>query len=152
MLCCTDQEYTSGAGGKICFPAWCSCLRKRLSSRNEGLVTSSLRGPSHDSCRYSISNASRSFCSGLSFSTHFALSNLVVGADAEAAGAAAESLALLNIEAVGVAAAFVAIAAVVVAEVDDCDGIGDVSSFTVDGEEGGAADDEGAEELEAEVT
>ena len=108
-------------------------------------MTSSFNGPSHDSCRYSISSANSSFCSGLSFSTHFALSNLFAGAEADAAGGAAgaESFALLKMEAVWV---------VVAVEATDCDGIGDVSSFAVDGEEGGAEDASGAEELEVGAT
>ena len=55
-----------------------------MSSRNFLLRISSLSCDSQLSCRVSISSASKSFCSGVSFSSHFALSNLVNGAFAGA--------------------------------------------------------------------
>ncbi len=56
-------------------PAWEETLSchwpppsaKHLRLRNSGVVTSSLRWASHDSCNVSISSLSSSFCSSLSF-------------------------------------------------------------------------------------
>ena len=111
-------------------------------------MTSSLRGPSQDSCRYSISKVKRSFCSALSFSTHFALSNLIAAAGAEAPGAVLDSFALSNIEAAGI----VVFVAGVVAETDVCDGTEAPSFCTVGEEEGGVVDVGAAGEVEAEAT
>ena len=119
-----------------------------MSSRNEGLVTSSFKWPSHDSCRCSISSARRSLCSGLRFSTHFPLSNFFAGADAEAVEPTADSGFVLKIEAFGGAA----IVAGDVAETDVCECRDDVSSLSV-GEDGGCAEDDGgSEEVEAAAT
>lgn len=86
----TDHEYTSAAGGKIFFPLSCSFFRKRFKSRKSFVTTSSFSWDSQLSSREAISSASRSFCSGVSVSTHFALSNFANGAaDAARDGAAA---------------------------------------------------------------
>lgn len=92
------HEYTSAAGGNIFFPASCSFFRKRFRSRNSLLSTSSFNCASQLSSNDWISNASRSFCSGVSFSTHFSLSNL----GPFAAGAEVAALALANTGAVAV--------------------------------------------------
>ena len=84
----THQEYTSAAGGKIFFPLSCSFFRKRFRSRKSFVTISSFNCDSHVSSNDAISNASKSFCSGVSFSTHFPLSNL--GSGAAFASAAAE--------------------------------------------------------------
>ena len=81
----TYHEYTSAAGGNIFFPLSCSFLRKRFKSRKSLVTTSSFNWASQLSSSDAISNASRSFCSGVSFSTHFALSNFGNGA-ADSAG------------------------------------------------------------------
>ena len=90
----THHEYTSAAGGKIFFPLSCSLFRKRFSSRKSFVTISSFNWDSHVSSKDAISSASRSFCSGVSFSTHFPLSNLGNGAvfasDAAAGAAAAD--------------------------------------------------------------
>ncbi len=52
------------------------------------------------SCNDWISNASKSFCSGVSFSIHFALSKIGAGAAAIAGGAALEAMAVVVVEAV----------------------------------------------------
>ena len=52
------------------------------------MTISSFNWDSHVSSRDAISSASRSFCSGVSFSTHFPLSNL--GSGAAFASAAAD--------------------------------------------------------------
>lgn len=84
------QEYTSAAGGKIFFPLSCSLFRKRFRSRKSLVTTSSFSWDSQLSSSDAISKASRSFCSGVSFSTHFALSNFGMdAADAAGEGAAA---------------------------------------------------------------
>ncbi len=78
------HEYTSAAGGKIFFPASCSFLRKRFSSKKSLESTSSFNCASQLSSNDWISKANKSFCSGVSFSTHFALSNLgTVAVEAE---------------------------------------------------------------------
>ena len=87
----THQEYTSAAGGKIFFPLSCSFFRKRFRSRKSFVTISSFNCDSHVSSKDAISSASRSFCSGVSFSTHFPLSNL--GSGAAFASAAAEGAA-----------------------------------------------------------
>ncbi len=74
------HEYTSGAGGKIFCPPICSLLRNRFKARKSLLRSSSFRCASQLSSSVSISRARRSLCSGVSFSTHFALSNLGAGA------------------------------------------------------------------------
>lgn len=94
------QEYTSDAGGKIFFPLSCSFFRKRFSSRKSLLTTSSLSCASQLSSSDWISKARRSFCSGVSFSIHFSLSNF--RAEAAAADGAPASL-VLNMDAVVVA-------------------------------------------------
>lgn len=85
----TYQEYTSAAGGKIFFPLSCSFLRKRFKSRKSFVTISSFSCDSQLSSREAISSASKSFCSGVSFSTHFPLSNFANGAAASAGGGAA---------------------------------------------------------------
>lgn len=85
----TYHEYTSAAGGKIFFPLSCSFFRKRFKSRNSFVTISSFNWDSQVSSNEVISSASKSFCSGVSFSTHFALSNLGNGAAASAGGGAA---------------------------------------------------------------
>lgn len=85
----THHEYTSAAGGKIFFPLSCSFFRKRFSSRKSFVTISSFNWDSQVSSKDAISNASRSFCSDVSFSTHFPLSNLGSGAAASAGGGAA---------------------------------------------------------------
>ena len=77
------HEYTSAAGGKIFFPASCSFLRKRFNSKKSLLSKSSFNCANQLSSNDWISKASKSFCSGVSFSTHFALSNLGTGVEAE---------------------------------------------------------------------
>ena len=84
----TDHEYTSWAGGKIVLPASCSAFRKRLRARKSLVRISSFNCASHESSSVAISKARRSFCSWLSFSTHFALSNLAGGAAVVEASAA----------------------------------------------------------------
>ena len=84
----THHEYTSAAGGKIFFPLSCSFFRKRFRSRKSFVTISSFNCDSHVSSNDAISNASRSFCSGVSFSTHFPLSNLGKGAAFASAAAA----------------------------------------------------------------
>lgn len=64
------------------FPASLSRFRKRFSSRNSFVRTSSFSAASHVSWSEWISKASRSFCSWESFSTHAFLSNFCVGVDA----------------------------------------------------------------------
>ena len=54
-----------------------------MSSKKSLLSTSSFNCASQVSSKDSISNANNSFCSGVSFSTHFALSNLGAGVEAE---------------------------------------------------------------------
>ena len=85
----THHEYTSAAGGKIFFPFSCSFFRKRFRSRKSFVTISSFNWDSQVSSNDAISSASRSFCSGVSFSTHFPLSNLGNGAAASAGGGAA---------------------------------------------------------------
>ena len=77
------HEYTSAAGGKIFFPASCSFLRKRFSSKKSLLSRSSFNCANQLSSNDWISKANKSFCSVVSFSTHFALSNLGKGVEAE---------------------------------------------------------------------
>ena len=77
------HEYTSAAGGKIFFPASCSFLRKRFSSKKSLLSRSSFSCANQLSSNDWISKANKFFCSGVSFSTHFALSNLGTGVEAE---------------------------------------------------------------------
>lgn len=89
MVCLTYHEYTSAAGGKIFLPLSCSFFKKRFSSRNSFVTISSFNWDNQVSSKEVISSASRSFCSDVSFSTHFALSNLGNGAVASAAGGAA---------------------------------------------------------------
>lgn len=99
----TYHEYTSAAGGKIFLPLSCSFFRKRFKSRNSFVTISSFNWDSQVSSKEAISSASKSFCSGVSFSTHFALSNLGNGAaaSAAAAGRAAAAAADVKIDAVG---------------------------------------------------
>ena len=117
----TYHEYTSAAGGKIFFPLSCSFFRKRFKSRNSFVTISSFNWDSQVSSNEVISSASKSFCSGVSFSTHFALSNLGNGAAASAG--------------VGAAAADVKMDAVV-AVVDAVDFCEESSRTVVGGEEG----------------
>lgn len=88
------------------------------------MTISSFNWDSQVSSKEAISSASKSFCSGVSFSTHFALSNLGKGAAASAAGGG------------GAAAADVKMAAVADA-VDFCE----ESSITVAGGEEGTVEE-----------
>lgn len=124
MWLLTYHEYTSAAGGKIFLPLSCSFFRKRFKSRNSFVTISSFNWDSQVSSKEAISSASKSFCSGVSFSTHFALSNLGNGAAASAAGGG------------GAAAADVKMAAVADA-VDFCE----ESSRTVAGGEEGTVEE-----------
>ena len=117
----TYHEYTSAAGGKIFFPLSCSFFRKRFKSRKSFVITSSFSWDSQLSSKEAISSASKSFCSGVSFSTHFALSNLGTGA----AGSAEDEAAAVEVN----------MDAVVVAAVDSVR-FGEASSMTVPGEDG----------------
>ena len=85
------------------------------------MITSSFSWDSQLSSREAISSASRSFCSGVSFSTHFALSNLGTGA----VGSAEDEAAAVEVK----------MDAVVVAAVDSVR-FGEASSITVPGEDG----------------
>jgi hypothetical protein len=60
-----------------------SLLRKRLRLRKLGVNISSFRCASQLSSSVSISSFSNVLCSGVSFATHFALSNLGVAGDVE---------------------------------------------------------------------
>src|SRR5438046_2979074 len=72
----------SASGGNTVFPLLFSRCRNRLSSRNPSDKISSFRCASQLSCSVSISSFSSSFCSGVSFSTHLALSNFGVATGA----------------------------------------------------------------------
>ena len=118
----THHEYTSAAGGKIFFPLSCSFFRKRFRSRKSFVTISSFNWDSHVSSRDAISSASRSFCSGVSFSTHFPLSNFGSGAAFASATDGAAAGADVKMDAV-----------VVVADAVD---FWEESSTSVEGEEG----------------
>lgn len=91
-----------------------------MRSKKSLLTTSSFNCASQLSSKDWISNANKSFCSGVSFSTHFALSNFGAGT----AAAAVDVLAAVKTEAV---------VAVAVAEAVD---LAEVSSLAVVGEDG----------------
>ena len=118
----THHEYTSAAGGKIFFPLSCSFFRKRFRSRKSFVTISSFNWDSHVSSRDAISSASRSFCSGVSFSTHLPLSNFGSGAAFASAADGAAAGADVKMD-----------AAVVVADTVD---FWEESSTSVEGEEG----------------
>ena len=77
------QLYTSDKGGKTFFPESSSLWRKRFSSKNSLLVTSSLRCASQLGSRVSISSFKSFFCSSLRLDTHLSLSNLTGGGSVE---------------------------------------------------------------------
>lgn len=94
------HEYTSAAGGKIFFPLSCSRFRNLFRSKNSLVSTSSFNCASQLSSKVAISNAKRSFCSGVSFSTHFCLSNFTAGAVAAALDVKSEAV-VFSVEVVG---------------------------------------------------
>jgi len=80
------HAYTSLAGGNIFCPLSCSRFKNRLSSRKLELVISSLSSLSQVSCRLSISNTSRFFCSSDRDATHFFFHSLCVAASGAESG------------------------------------------------------------------
>src|ERR1039457_1042712 len=80
----TNQEYTSFIGGKIFFPLSISLFKNRFKSKKSLVTISFFNSFNQLSCKVSISNFKRSFCSSVSVLTQASLSNLIAGREAVA--------------------------------------------------------------------